>query len=142
MAINMGKKLTAVTVARAKHSGKKPSDKFYAGSKQWVWQGTVRGKRREIGLGGYPIVSLREAWEEAFEFKKIAWSGGDPRETIRKMRVPTFQEAAEKCFDLQRSSWKSEAHAARGKIKGAYFHSDLFDLRREVMDDWAEFVVG
>lgn len=120
----MGKALTAVKVGRVKHSGKKGPDKLYdgnglhlriqpTGSKQWVWQGTVHGRRREIGLGGYPIVSLRDAREKAFEFRKIARSGGDPREVIRKTKVPTFAEAAERCFALQRSSWKSEAHALR-----------------------------
>ena len=119
----MGKRLTAVTVARAKHSGKKSPDKFYdgnglilfvqpSGSKQWVWQGTVDGRRKELGLGGYPVVSLREAREKAFEFKKIARSGGDPAATVRKKRIPTFAEAAERCFALQRSNWK-ETHAAR-----------------------------
>ena len=25
-----------------------------SGSKQWIWRGTVHGKRRDLGLGGYP----------------------------------------------------------------------------------------
>ena len=50
--------------------------------------------------------------EKAFDFRRIARSGGDPKETIRKRKVPTFAEAAKKCFDLQRLSWK-EAHALR-----------------------------
>lgn len=120
----MGKALTAVKVGRAKHSGKSGPDKLYdgnglflrimpTGSRQWVWQGNIRGKRRELGLGGFPTVSLQEARNKAFEFRRIARSGGEPRETIRRMKVPTFAEAAEKCFALQRKSWKSEAHALR-----------------------------
>ena len=120
----MGKALTAVKVGRVKHSGKRGPDKLYdgnglflrimpSGSKQWVWQGTVFGRRREVGLGGFPTVSLAEAREKAFDLRRIARSGGDPRELRRKKQIPTFAEAAETAFELQRSSWKSEAHALR-----------------------------
>ena len=121
----MKKRLTAVEVERAKHSGKKSPDKSYDGgglllrimpngSKQWVWQGMKNGKRIERGLGGYPVVTLREAREKAFELKRMAWSGDlPPKKNLKQRKVPTFAEAAEKAFEIQRSSWSSEAHAAR-----------------------------
>ena len=119
----MGKRLTAVTVERAKHSGEKGPKKIYdgnglllrimpSGSKQWVWQGTVHGKRKEYGLGGYPVVTLREAREKAFDFKRTARNGGDPGEAVRKKRVPTFAEAAGKYFALKSRTLKT-AHASR-----------------------------
>ena len=36
------------------------------GSKQWVQRLTVKGRRRDIGLGGYPLVSMADAREAAF----------------------------------------------------------------------------
>ena len=48
------------------------------GSKSWVQRLTIDGRRRDIGLGGYPLVSLAEAREAAFENRKLARAGGDP----------------------------------------------------------------
>lgn len=81
------------------------------GSKQWIWRGTVRGRRVDLGLGGYPYTSLAEARQAAFEHRKLARAGGDPR-ALRK-RAPTFAEAAEKVIAIHRRAWrpgsKSEA---------------------------------
>ena len=49
-----------------------------SGSKQWIWRGTVGGKRRDLGLGGYPYVTLAEARAKAFEYRKTARAGNDP----------------------------------------------------------------
>ena len=35
------------------------------GSKNWVQRISIDGKRRDLGLGGYPTVSLAEARENA-----------------------------------------------------------------------------
>ena len=81
------------------------------GSKQWIWRGTVRGRRVDLGLGGYPYTSLGEARQTAFEHRKLARAGGDPRALTRS--VPTFAEAADKVIAIHRASWrpgsKSEA---------------------------------
>ena len=49
------------------------------GSKQWVQRLRVQGKQEELGLGGYPVVGLREAREKAQANRALARSGGDPR---------------------------------------------------------------
>lgn len=74
------------------------------GSKQWIWRGTVRGRRRDLGLGGFPYTSLREARLKAFEYRKIARGGEDPHGHDRQ--VPTFQEAAEKVIAIHRAGWR------------------------------------
>ncbi len=82
------------------------------GSKQWVWRGTIRGRRRDLGLGGFPYVTLREARTKAFEYRRIARQGGDP--TAGRSTVPTFREATEKVIQLYAPKWKpgglSEKH--------------------------------
>lgn len=74
------------------------------GSKQWIWRGTVRGRRRDLGLGGFPYTSLREARLKAFEYRKIARNGEDPRGHGRK--APTFREAADKVIAIHRAGWR------------------------------------
>ena len=74
------------------------------GSKQWVQRLTIGGKRHDIGLGGYPLVSLAEAREAAFLNRKLARAGGNPLAEKRKAKqrdsMLTFREAAEMHVDL------------------------------------------
>lgn len=48
------------------------------GSRFWVQRITINGKRREIGLGSPPLVSLATARRKAVANKQIAIDGGDP----------------------------------------------------------------
>ena len=64
-----------------------------SGSRQWIWRGTVRGRRVDLGLGGFPYTTLAEARQAAFEYRKLSRAGGDPR--ALKRDVPTFAEALE-----------------------------------------------
>ena len=57
------------------------------GSKSWVQRLTVHGRRCDIGLGGFPLVSLAEAREAAFQNRKLARTGGDPLAEKHKARV-------------------------------------------------------
>ena len=77
------------------------------GSKSWIQRLTINGKRRDIGLGGFPLVSLREAREQAFENRKLVRNGGDPLVAKRRARVPTFREAAQKTFEANRPRWRN-----------------------------------
>ena len=73
------------------------------GSKAWVQRLTIHGKRRDIGLGGFPVVSLAEARERAFDNRRLARAGGDPLALKRKANMPTFKQAAEKTFEANRA---------------------------------------
>ena len=42
------------------------------GSRGWIQRLTIRGRRTEVGLGGFPLVSLKEAREKAFADRKLA----------------------------------------------------------------------
>lgn len=76
------------------------------GSKSWIQRLTIRGKRHDIGLGGYPLVTLAEAREMAFENRRIARRGGDPR--ALRATMPTFAECAEKVYQAKLATWQSE----------------------------------
>ena len=49
----------------------------------------------DIGLGPYPVVTLKEARDAALENRRAVWQGRDPRRK-KDAGVPTFEEAAEK----------------------------------------------
>ena len=68
------------------------------GSKSWVQRLTIDGKRYDIGLGGFPLVSLAEAREAAFQNRKLARAGGNPLAEKRKATVPTFRQATQETY--------------------------------------------
>ena len=102
-------KLTAAGVGSAKPGSHSDGNGLILrvsprGAKRWMWRGTVQGKRRDLGLGSYPVVSLKEARTKALEYLKIAREGGDP--SGARTTVPTFRQAAEKVIELHTAKWK------------------------------------
>ncbi|HHL22679.1 MAG TPA: site-specific integrase [Aliiroseovarius sp.] len=72
------------------------------GGKSWILRTMVKGRRRDIGLGGVSWVSLAEAREKARAARKIAREGGDPIATRRREQAcPTFEEAARRVHKEQ-----------------------------------------
>jgi integrase len=72
------------------------------GAKQWVQRITIRGKRRELGLGSPPAVSLAEARKVALENRGKAMQGGDPLAEKREAQAGlTFSDAVEKYADAK-----------------------------------------
>jgi hypothetical protein len=51
---------------------------YPGGSKAWLARTTVNGRRRDVGLGGFPIISLAEARAKALEARRLAGEGRDP----------------------------------------------------------------
>lgn len=90
------------------------------GSRGWVQRLNIRGRRTELGLGGFPLVSLKEAREKAFANRKLAREGGDPLADKRRTEsTPTFAEAARQVWKQLRPGWRSPRHAElwRGSLK-------------------------
>lgn len=48
------------------------------GGAQWVLRVTVHGRRREMGLGGFPALSLADARKLGERWRKVAAAGRDP----------------------------------------------------------------
>ena len=80
------------------------------GSKSWVQRLTIDGVRHDIGLGGFPLVTLAEARDKAFEHRRIARGGGDPLAAKRKAKVPSFRRAAALTFEANRARWRNGKH--------------------------------
>ena len=91
-----------------------------SGAKYWFQRVTIDRKRRNLGLGGYPIVSLAEARKAALLNTRMIREGRDPmaekREAIaarQRPPTPTFAEAAATVIEMRRPTWSNSKHAAQ-----------------------------
>ena len=78
------------------------------GSKSWIQRITIESKRRDIGLGPFPVIGLAEARRRAFANRVAVASGRDPLADKRRAKVPTFREATEKTYEALRPRWRNE----------------------------------
>ena len=82
------------------------------GAKRWKQRLTRQGRRHELGLGPYPVVTLAMARSAALANRRMVHAGGDPLAEKRRARgAPTFAEAARKVFELRRDGWRNAKHA-------------------------------
>ena len=82
------------------------------GSKSWIQRITIDGRRRDIGLGGFPAVSLAKARERAAGNRTAVADGRDPLAERRKTRKgPTFQEVSESFLLGNTPRWKNRKTA-------------------------------
>ena len=83
-----------------------------AGSKSWFLRLTVDGRRRDMGLGGWPEVSLVDARRKALEHRTAAAGGSDPVADNRRGETPVFRDAAEAVLEANRPRWRGERQAS------------------------------
>jgi integrase len=92
-----------------------------ASAKVWALRLSVNGKRRELGLGGFPAVSLEEAVASALDRRQAASEGQDPAVDRLKgaahppasPRPVTFAQAAEAYISVHSAGWKHPSQAAQ-----------------------------
>ena len=81
------------------------------GSKSWIQRLTIDGKRSDMGLGSFKLVTLVEARDIAFENRKEARiHKRDPLAEKRKAKIPTFREAAMNTYEALKPRWRSGKH--------------------------------
>lgn len=92
------------------------------GARSWVLRITVGNKRSDIGLGGYPAVTLAAAREAARETRAKVRNGIDPVQESKAIKSAlkasqaaalTFKECAEKYIAAHKEAWKNEKHRAQ-----------------------------
>ena len=98
------------------------------GSKSWVQRIVVDGRRRDIGLGGFPAVSLAKARERALENRTAVAEGRDPLTEKRKPKMPTFHDAARACYEANRPRWRSEKVAKNWRQRLERYAAPLFPM--------------
>ena len=89
------------------------------GGAQWFLRITVHGRRREMGLGRYPDVTLKEARTEAEKWRALARQGLDPikererqkREAARNLHL--LEDIAKDAFESRKAELKGDGTAGR-----------------------------
>jgi hypothetical protein len=90
------------------------------GGRTWILRVVIAGRRRDMGLGGFPEVGLAQARAKAAELRDQIRSGRDPLAEVRAARSAlraaaessmTFKQAADKFIEAHRPSWSNPKHA-------------------------------
>jgi integrase len=126
------KELSALDVRRLEHTGQDRNVTFSVGgvsgllvqitptgAKTWILRTQVGEKRREIGLGGYPDVTLAGARERARQAKDAIRQGIDPVEQRKAARAAlvasqgrglTFAKAVERYLETRLAEFRNDKH--------------------------------
>lgn len=93
-----------------------------SGARSWILRATVGGKRRDMGLGGFPDVTLAFAREKAREARSKIEQGLDPileRERALSLlraeqaKSMTFEAACQALIDAKSDEWRNPKHRAQ-----------------------------
>ena len=85
-----------------------------AGTRSWVVRVKIRhGPRRDLGIGPYPLLGLKEARLRAWELRKQVFNGLDPLGERKKSAMPTFQHVARQYYEDNKPRWKPGRHTER-----------------------------
>lgn len=84
-----------------------------SGTKSWLFMWKASGRRRAIGLGGYPAVSLAKARQAAVQAKTAIVDGRDPSSTRKKDAIPTFATCVDLFLDVNSPAWRNDKHVAQ-----------------------------
>jgi integrase len=118
-------KLSAVEVTKAKgpavlHDGGGLYLRIaHSGSRSWVFRFQLDGKRRDMGLGPYPDVSLAEARRRAIEHRNQRRDGIDPlvakeaqrqAQRLADAKGKSFREVAEEFVGRNEVGWRNAKH--------------------------------
>jgi integrase len=87
------------------------------GTRSWLFRYGRDGQNQWLGLGSVADKPLRDARDEAAELRARVRRGIDPlaergqgAPSVKKPKVPTFAECAERYIEDHRPGWKNEKH--------------------------------
>ena len=89
------------------------------GGAQWVLRVTVHGRRREMGLGGFPATGLSDARKQSGRWRSMAAAGRDPiKEREAEERAARREDISlalitADCFEARKSELKGDGKAGR-----------------------------
>lgn len=90
------------------------------GTASWLYRYMSDSKAKTIGLGGYPVVPLKQAREKAQTLREARTDGIDPIQAkrdnervqkLKKAKSKTFETCAQEFVAHSRASWKNAKHA-------------------------------
>lgn len=88
------------------------------GKKYWIYRYTFAGVRHDLGLGPFPIISLRDARKKATSLRREIYIGIDPieekrsnrQEASRKNKSMKFEDFAYEMIEKISPQWSSVTH--------------------------------
>ena len=92
------------------------------GSRSWILRVTIAGKIRDIGLGSYPVISLKNARESARAMLVQVADGDDPIETRRhalnakilaRANLRTFDQCTAEYIAQIEQQWRNQKSRAQ-----------------------------
>lgn len=89
---------------------RRPAKGQKKGTKSWSYVWVRQGRRRELGLGGYPALSLENARISAERIRTQIAEGLDPKAVRDKDSPKSFGEAADAFFAEYSKGWKHPKH--------------------------------
>lgn len=108
-------KLTAVQVKSLKRAGTYGDGNGLrlkvskSGTKSWLFRYRIHSKAHEMGLGTYPVRSLKDAREEALRLRRLVLDGVDPlvvKGSLMK-EVMTFKKCTYQFHEMKSAEWTS-----------------------------------
>jgi len=87
-----------------------------SGARSWVLRTKIGTRRAELGLGGYPTVTLADALDAGREALKKIKGGTDPaaeRRASRKTVEWTFKKTALAYIEAHRAGWRNAKHVTQ-----------------------------
>lgn len=126
----IAKELSAIQVSRLTESGHHAVGGVTGlylyitptGARSWVLRTLIAGKRRHMGLGAFPSVTLAMAREKARTARSEVEAGVDPiaarSEALKKLKeenlnAVTFESAAKAYIEAHGDTWKNPKHRAQ-----------------------------
>jgi integrase len=102
------------------------------GSKQWLFVYIQKGKRHEIGLGGYGAgtrpVSLSLAREKADAIRNKLARGEDPKADRKPLKPKTFADCMEGLLSAKADGWTNAKHKAQWEMTLREYAKPLHDM--------------
>jgi integrase len=113
-------------------------------AKSWVYRFSFRKKKRYMGLGSFPAVSLADARARAAECRTLLQNETDPIEqrnvqraqaALEEAKAITFKQAAERYIAAHRAGWKNAKHASQWEnTLAAYAYSAIGAVSVQAVD--------
>ena len=93
-----------------------------AGTRSWLFRYSLLGQQHWMGLGSFPVVTLKRAREKALEARRLLADGEDPlthkraaraslrQQHTKQLRALTFDQCAEQFIKSHSAGWRSMMH--------------------------------
>ena len=81
-----------------------------SGSRSWVQRIVIDGRRHNIGLGSFVLVSISKAKDKAFKNRVAVADGKNPLQEKKRSHVPTFEIATRETYAGLLPTFKTEKY--------------------------------